>query len=203
MRESLERLILDGTLPPGERLNEQALATRLGVSRGPLREALRALEREGLVVSGGAHRGMAVRRLEATEEAELFDARALLQGFTCAILAERASIAEIAALRARVVAMEAVIKAGDADGYYRWNLEFHEAMLDIAAHARTAGIYRALLKESHLTRRRTLTQKANMRESNAEHASLVDAIAARDTKAARRLGEAHVKGGKRRWLESL
>ncbi len=199
----LEAMILDGTLPPGERLHEQALADRLGTSRGPLREALRALEREGLVVSGGAHRGMAVRRLEAQEEAELYDARALLQGFTCALLAERRTDAGLAVLDGRVADMDAAIAAGDADAYYRQNLDFHEAMLELAGHARTAGLYRSLVKESLLTRRRTLASPANMRDSNAEHRAMVDAIRARDADTARRLGEAHVKGGKRRWLGGL
>jgi len=199
----LEAMILDGTLPPGERLHEQALADRLGTSRGPLREALRALEREGLVVSAGAHRGMAVRQLEAREEAELYDARALLQGFCCALLAERATEDGIAALQTRVEAMDAAIQAGDADGYYRQNLDFHEAMLDLAGHARTAALYRSLVKESLLTRRRTLASPANMRDSNAEHRAMVQAIREHDAETARRLGEEHVKGGKRRWLGGL
>jgi DNA-binding GntR family transcriptional regulator len=199
----LERMILSDELAPGTRLNELALAARLGVSRGPLREALRALERDGLVAAGPSHQGMSVRLLDAAEMAELFDARALLQGFTCGRLAERRDAAAITDLRARVAAMAAAIAANDAGAYFSANLDFHEAMLDHADHARTAGLYRAMIKESRLVRRQVLLRVENMAESNAEHAALVDAIEAGDVARARSLGEAHVLAGKRRWLATL
>jgi DNA-binding GntR family transcriptional regulator len=88
-RVALERLILSGEIAPGTRLNEVALAARLGLSRGPLREALRGLERDGLVAAGPAGQGMSVRRLEPEAIAELYDMRALLQGFILARLAQR------------------------------------------------------------------------------------------------------------------
>lgn len=202
-RGALERLILDGDLPPGERLNEVALAARLGLSRGPLREALRGLERDGLVTPGPAGQGTTVRRLEAEELAELYDMRAVLQGFCCARLAAAITPADLADLRARVAAMAAAISAGDTDGYYAGNLAFHDAMLDAAHHRRSAALYRGLVKEAHLTRKLVLRRDTNMRESNAEHAVMLDAIEAGDVERARAVGEAHVGGGRRRWLESL
>lgn len=202
-RAALERLILDGELPPGERLNEVALAARLGLSRGPLREALRGLERDGLVAPGAAGTGTTVRRLEAEELAELYDMRAVLQGFTCARLAAVIAPAELDGLRARVAAMARAIGDGDADAYYAGNLAFHDAMLDAARHRRSAALYRGLVKEAHLTRKLVLRRDANMRDSNAEHAAMLDAIAAGDAGRARAVGEAHVGGGRRRWLESL
>lgn len=199
----LERMILSDELSPGTRLNELALAARLGVSRGPLREALRALERDGLVAAGPAHQGMTVRLLDAAEMAELFDARALLQGFTCGRLAERRDAVAITDLRSRVQDMAAAITANDAASYFAANLDFHEAMLDHAGHARTAALYRAMIKESRLVRRQVLLRVENMAESNAEHAALVDAIEAGEVGRARQLGEAHVLAGKRRWLATL
>ena len=200
-RAELERLILAGQLAPGERLSEVALAERLSISRGPLREALRLLERDGLVVAGEAYRGTFVRRLDATEVAELYDTRAVLQGFCCARLAERASGADIAILRAQIAAMADAI--GDAEAFYRLNVAFHHALLDAAGHARTAAMYRGLEKESHLGRRQTMQRGENRRQSNAEHAAIVDAIEAGDAAAARAAGEAHVLAGKRRWLAGL
>lgn len=200
-RAELERMILDGRLASGERLSEVALAERLGVSRGPLREALRQLERDGLVVSGEAYRGSFVRRLDATEIAELYDARALLQGFTCARLAERADKAVAARLRAHLAAMDEALD--QPEEFYRLNVAFHHALLDAAGHARTAAIYRGLEKESHLGRLQTMQFLPNRRESQAEHRAIVAAIAARDAAAARAAGEAHVLSGKRRWLAGL
>ncbi|WP_376095281.1 GntR family transcriptional regulator [Roseomonas sp. CCTCC AB2023176] len=202
-RAEVERLILDGALSPGERLNEVALAARLGLSRGPLREALRALERDGLVAPGPAGQGTTVRRMEAEDLAENYDMRALLQGFTCARLAGAVTPRDLSDLRVRVAVMEQAIGAGDADAYYAANIAFHDAMLVAARHRRSAAIYRGLLKETHLTRMRVLRNAANMRESNAEHAAMLDAIAAGYVVRARAMGEAHVAGGRRRWLDAL
>jgi DNA-binding GntR family transcriptional regulator len=202
-RLELERRILAGEIAPGTRLAEQALAAELGISRGPLREALRTLEADGLVASGGPNQGFAVRQLSGREIAEIYDMRALVNGFACARLAERRSAAQLAALRARLARMERAIEAGDGRRYYAENLAFHDAVLDFAGHARAAAIDRAMWKEAHLTRRQTLLVAENRRASNAEHAAIVDALEAGDAAAARQLGEAHVLAGKRRWLALL
>ena len=208
-RDAVEQLILSGAIAPGARLNEVALAARLGLSRGPLREALRGLERDGLAAAGPAGQGMSVRRLDPAEMAELYDMRALLQGFILARVAERAAEGSLPpgtgnALRAAVEAMAADADAGDAAGYYPRNLAFHEALNQAAGHRRAAGLYALLIKESHLARQLSLARPARMRESNAEHAAMLAAVEAGDAAAARALGEAHVaQGGKRRWLETL
>lgn len=208
-RTTLEKLILSGELPSGSRLNEVALAARLGLSRGPLREALRWLERDGLVTAGPAGQGMSVRRLDPEELAELYDMRALLQGYILARLAERQAKGQLgagvlAALQARVAEMDQFAQAGDAAAYYACNLAFHEALQDGAGHRRAGTLYTSLLKESHLVRQRSLARAEQMRESNAEHAMMLVAVAEGDVARARALGEAHVaEGGKRRWLGSL
>jgi DNA-binding GntR family transcriptional regulator len=208
-RAALETRILSGELAPGTRLNEVALAAQLGLSRGPLREALRGLERDGLVTAGPAGQGMSVRRLDPEEMAELYDMRALLQGFILARLAQeqaagRLAVGLLAGLRARVAEMEACAALGDAAGYYACNLAFHEALHEGAAHRRAGMLYTSLLKESHLVRQRSLARPEQMRDSNAEHARMLTAVAAGDVMQARALGAAHVaEGGKRRWLASL
>lgn len=208
-RAAIERLILSGEIQPGTRLNEVALAARLGLSRGPLREALRGLERDGLVTAGPAGQGMSVRRLEPSEMAELYDMRALLQGFILGRIAERVAkgtlpAAVLEGLRAQVSAMEAMAGSGEAGGYYAENLCFHEALHRAAGHRRASGLYDSLIKESHLARQQSLAHPDRMRQSNAEHAAMLAAVVAGDVAQARALGEAHVaEGGKRRWIESL
>jgi DNA-binding GntR family transcriptional regulator len=194
----IERMILAGTLAAGERLNEQALATRLGVSRGPVREAVRGLERAGLVV-GVRNQGSYVRQVSAEEALEIWDLRAAITGLACARLAERGTPAQIAALRALVRGMEASRKAADAAAYFAANIAFHTAILADGGGPRTRRLCEEMEKELFLFRRRALVEPENMRESNAEHAGIVRAIAARDAAAARLAGEAHIIGGKRRF----
>jgi DNA-binding GntR family transcriptional regulator len=196
--QEIERLILSGTLAAGERLNEQSLATRLGVSRGPVREAVRGLERSGLVVAV-RNQGSYVRQVSAEEALEIYDLRAALTGLACARLAEGATRAQLAALRAIVKRMEEARRADDPPAYYAANLDFHAALLAHGAGPRGRRLYAELGNELHLFRRRALVQAENMRESNAEHAAILRAIAAGDAPAARAAGEAHIAGGKRRF----
>jgi DNA-binding GntR family transcriptional regulator len=196
--QEIERLILSGALPAGERLNEQQLAARLRVSRGPVREAVRGLERSGLVVAV-RNQGSYVRTVSAAEALELYDLRAAITGLACARLAEGATPAQLASLRALVKRMEAARRAEEAPAYYAANLEFHAALLAHGAGPRAQRLYEDLGNELHLFRRRALVQPENMRESNAEHAAIVKAIAAGDAAAARTAGEAHIAGGKRRF----
>lgn len=201
VRQEIERLILAGEIAPGTRLNEQALAARLGVSRGPVREAIRGLERGGLVVAV-INQGSYVRRVSAEEALDLFDLRAVLMGYACARLAPVITADQLATLRGHVAAMTAAAKADDASGYYARNLAFHADLQGFAGNARAQRIDDDLGNELHLFRRRALVQPENMRQSNAEHAAIVRALAARDADAARAAGETHIKSGKQRFARS-
>jgi DNA-binding GntR family transcriptional regulator len=196
--QEIERMILAGTLAAGERLNEQALATRLGVSRGPVREAVRGLERSGLVVAV-RNQGSYVRQVSAEEALEIYDLRAAITGLACARLARLGTPAQLAALRALVKRMDEARRAGEPAAYYAANLDFHAALLEFGGGPRARRLHEELGNELHLYRRRALVQPENMRESNAEHAAILRAIAAGDTETARTTGEAHIAGGKRRF----
>jgi DNA-binding GntR family transcriptional regulator len=196
--QEIERMILSGALAAGERLNEQALAARLGVSRGPVREAVRGLERTGLVVAV-RNQGSYVRQVSAAEALEIYELRALITGLACATLAASATPDQLAGLRALVRRMEAAHRADDPAAYYALNLDFHAALLAHGGGKRARRLYEELGNELHLYRRRALVQPENMRESNAEHAAILRAIAAGDAAAARAAGEAHIAGGKRRF----
>jgi DNA-binding GntR family transcriptional regulator len=121
--QEIEAMILAGTLAAGERLNEQQLAVRLGVSRGPVREAVRGLERSGLVVSV-RNQGSYVRSVSASEALEIYDLRAALTGLACARLAEAATAEQRGMLDDLVQRMEAAWQAEAASAYYALNLEF-------------------------------------------------------------------------------
>lgn len=202
VQKELERMIVSGEIQAGERLNEQALAQRFGVSRGPIREAMRALERAQLV-STRLNQGFFVREISVEEIAELYDVRAVVYGFVCQRLAERITEKEIAVLENYVEQMDAAIKAQDPVTYYRLNLQFHEESISIARHGCAQQTYQTLINETHLYRQRSLHNSGRMRESNQEHKDLIAAFKAGDPQLARELGEAHALAGRRRWEATL
>ena len=202
VQKELERMILSGELAPGARLNEQALATRLGVSRGPIREATRALERAGLLTAI-LNQGVFVRQLSREEAFENYDVRGVVFGFACQRLAGLITQAQTAALQDFVDRMESAIERSDNTLYYKLNLAFHDAIMEFTAHTRAQQTYESLIKETHLIRQSSLDTPERMRESNAEHAALLAAMAAGNGETARRLAEAHTLGGRRRWFAAM
>lgn len=202
VQREVERLILTGELAPGERINEQHLAARLQVSRGPVREALRGLEKARLV-EARVNRGVYVREISVEQALEISEMRGLITGYACGRLAAATTAEQRAHLAALIDDMAAAIEAGDAKAYYDHNLAFHDALMDYAGNARAKEIYDALVKETHLTRRKSLFSAKAMAESNAEHRMILAAIRKGDAVAARAAGEAHIVGGKRRFLDAL
>jgi DNA-binding GntR family transcriptional regulator len=197
----VERMILSGELKAGERINEQVLASRLGVSRGPIREAARALEHAGLLTAV-VNQGVFVRQITEEEAKEIYEVRAVVFGFVCRRLADLITAEQTQTLRAFVAQMDEAIERCDSAAYYQLNVRFHDAMVAFARHGRAKQTYDALIKETHLLRQSSLIAPARMRESNSEHAGIVAAIVAGDGEMARLLAEAHALGGKRRWLEA-
>jgi DNA-binding GntR family transcriptional regulator len=168
VRNELERMILSGELKSGQRLNEQLLAKKLGVSRGPLREATRALERTGLLTAI-VNQGVFVREISAEEAVELYDVRAAVFGLLAQRAARKASDAESDELKQLVETMDHAANKGDAVQYYRLNLQFHDSIATFARHKRGKQTYESLIKELHLFRRTGLTTSEGMIKSSAEH----------------------------------
>lgn len=202
VRDELERMILDGELPTGERLNENSLATQMGVSRGPVREAARALERAGLV-RAVAHDGVYVRKLTVEEALELYDLRAMIAGYLCEKVAEAGDPTVVTALRDLVDQMQAAAATKDEDAYFQLNLDFHDTIAAAAGSDRSEMLYNSLGKEVRLLRLRVLSGDRKLALSNEEHARIVDAIERGDAQAARAEGAQHHINGKARLLETL
>ncbi len=198
----LERLILDGALAPGEKLTEVTLAARLGVSRGPLREAFRMLEEAGLVRTE-KNRGVFVRSLAPEDAAEIFDLRAAMDEMVGRRLAERITPAELKEVRALVEQMDQAVKARDADRYHALNLAFHDHLVALAGNSRLTVLYRRLVKELTLLRRLTLADGALLPTSVGEHRQIVKAVAAGDADAAGKAMHQHVLHSKERTLRLL
>lgn len=199
LEKELEKAVLSGELAPGGRVNENALAGRFGVSRGPIREALRALEASGLVHSI-PNRGFFVRRLDLEEAAHIYDVRAVLFGLAGETLANTATGAIIDGLLRYIADMEQAAEARDFDAYYPLNLAFHRFIIESTGNPVLAGLYLDLVKQMHLFRARSLGPGGGLAVSNAEHREMVEAVRRRDPVAARDAFANHVIRAKRRLL---
>jgi len=185
VRDELERMILEGELQAGERLNEINLADRLGVSRGPVREAARSLEREGLITAV-TNQGVYVRKLSMEDALELYDLRAMIAGYLCGRVAKRCGAQEKAKLRGYVSRMGDAARAGDEEKYFELNLAFHEELAAISGAERAAELYNSLGKEVQLMRLRVMSGATALDLSKAEHDSIVAAFECGDVDVARR-----------------
>ncbi|BBK34741.1 DNA-binding GntR family transcriptional regulator [Stella humosa] len=202
VQAAIEALILDGSIAPGERLNEIALARRLGVSRGPVREAARALERSGLVTVI-MNRGAFVRMLAVDEAIDTYELATLLFAQAGRQLAMAAGAAQALELAGLVDEMDRAIAAVDRERFFELNTLLHRRIVEMAPNRRIEAAYLEQTKALRLFRRRSLEPVANMAASNAEHRRLVEAILAGDGEQARARAEEHGRAGRGRFLAAI
>ena len=201
VQSELERMILSGELAPGAKLTEVALAARLGVSRGPLREAFRMLEEAGLVRTE-KNRGVFVRDVALAEAVEIFDLRAAMDELVGRRLAEHITPVQLKEVRGLVDQMEHAVKAKDAHHYHLLNLRFHDRLVELAGNAKLTAIYRKLIKELSLFRRLNLADGWLLPVSVGEHRQIVKAIASGDAHAAGRAMFDHAMDSKERTIKN-
>ena len=180
VQRELERRILAGTLAPGDKLNEEDIAGQLNVSRGPVREAFRALESAGLVRME-KNRGVFVRQVSIAEANEIYEVRAGLDELIGRLLAERIKPAELAELRELLKKMQQAARAKDVEAYYPLNVRFHDRLAELTGNGTLLSAYRRLVNELHLYRKETLARGADSFPiSTREHAEVVEALARKD-----------------------
>lgn len=191
--------IREGRLMPGERLRETELAERLGVSRTPVREAIRQLEADGLV--GHVPRiGASVRKLDYAEVMELYEMRAVLEG-TAARLAARAAseveLQELAALN------EQLAGAGTGPEASRLNRIFHATLLDAAKNRFLSRSMLSLQRALLILGPSQLSDSARAVEAVDEHRHLLDALLTRDGAVAESAMRAHIGAAQRMRIRTL
>lgn len=197
LQRELEKLILSGEFQPGERLNENSLALRFSVSRGPVREVCRALAEKGLLELV-PNRGVFMRRIDERQAAELYDVRAGLFAAASRILAGRITAQQVATLEDLLDRMDAAIAVQSLDDYYPLNLEFHDSILRFTGNGRLHKAYAETVRELHLFRERALLQGGGLSVSNVEHHDIVAALKAGDAAGAMEAAFVHVQSGKAR-----
>ncbi|MFT8243830.1 GntR family transcriptional regulator [Roseomonas sp. BN140053] len=171
----LRDAIVDGTLAPGARVPERSLAASLGVSTAPVRDALRRLDAEGLVVTL-PRRGTVVADFGEAQLEQMGRIRVALEAVAAEFAARRAGPADIAALSAQLAAMRDATGRGDADTLAAANERFHAAVHALADNPFLSHTLRALRGYEQVGRRRSLAAPGELRRALREHAALLAAL---------------------------
>jgi DNA-binding GntR family transcriptional regulator len=193
----LREEILANRLPPGTMLGEVALSAQLGVSRGPIREALGRLAAEGLVTVR-PRRGAVVSALTAAEFLEAYQVREALETQAIRLAIPRLSPEEIGRLEEMVAAQGAQAAHGDVAGFFASNAAFHQLFVDASGNRTLAEMYRQLMGHMGRYRMRSLALRGTLKRSVTEHRAILRAVKARDAERAARLLRDHIRVPQRR-----
>jgi DNA-binding GntR family transcriptional regulator len=202
IQEQVRAMIDNGTLRPGERVNEQALAVQLGVGRNSAREALRSLEQTGLVRIV-PNRGAEVRKVSLEEALDLYDVRAGIAHTAGRLATMRLETAEEAGLQTLLDGMEAALAARDGGRYSSLNQLFHGALMAATKNPRLIGLDKAVAAELSLHIRKGVYTMAQMQMSHAEHRQLLAALRNGMVAEAAEAFERHILNGKQRMLDTM
>jgi DNA-binding GntR family transcriptional regulator len=197
----LREEILSGGLPPGTELQEVALSAELGVSRGPIREAIGRLAAEGLVVVR-PRRGAVVRSLTKEEFLEAYQVREALEMMAVRLAVPRLGPEHVARLEELIDAMQGHAERNEVGDFFEANAAFHAELFAAAGNGKLQELYRHLLGQMGRYRMRSLTLRGSLERSVAEHRAILRAAKRGDVERAVHLMSEHVRVPQRR-LQSL
>ena len=190
--ELVRQRIFRRELQPGSWIDEMKLAEEYGISRTPLREALKVLAAEGLVTMK-VRRGAYVTEVSDTDLAEVYHLLSLLESDAAAVVAERASDAQLKELQKLHKELQGAVK--DRERFFALNEQFHMRLLEIAANKWRNQMVADLRKVMKLNRHNSLLKAGRVQESLAEHTAVMQALARRDAAGARERMQEHFRNG--------
>lgn len=197
--ERLEEAIISGALAPGSKLSEQALATSLGVSRGPLREAIRRLEGRKLL-ERTPNVGVRVAKLSLHDLYDILQVREALEGLACALAAKNMSDEDIAALERLLDVHSKQESVRKGTGYYQESedFDFHFKIVSAAGNARlTELLFGDLYYLLRVYRYKSSTKPGRAKSALQEHRAVVAALKARDADAAEQAMRTHLHNARK------
>lgn len=201
---ALKDAILSGNFAPGDHLVELDIASSLGLSRSPVREAFRRLEQEGYLKVNRA--GVVVQQISSDDIQGVYYVRQHLEGMAAALAAELATANDIAALRESLQAMEQALKDKNEKKTIRSSNEFHALLYALSHNSYLIDLLNATYEKIRHFRNVNITTHQRGRDALEEHRAIVEAIARHDTSRAERLSQEHVQKSwehTRRSLEKL
>jgi DNA-binding GntR family transcriptional regulator len=190
--DHLREEILSSRLAPGAELSEVALARSLGISRGPLREALGQLAAEGLVTIV-PRRGAVVKRLTRQEFIDAYEVREALESLAIKLAVPRLKMDEKAELHRMAEQMERAARAGDTDRFFEINRQFHARLVRASGNRKLEELHSQLVAQMGRLMRQSVELRGGMDQSAAEHRAILVAVDAGDPERAARLLEEHIE----------
>ncbi len=200
--DAIREAIINGILQPRERLMEIQLAEELGVSRTPVREALRNLELEGFIVMV-PRKGAYVADLSIKDIVDVFEIRAALEGLAAGLAAERITGEELEEMERLLVEKGESIKQNDFSRLVAVDTKFHETIYKASRNDRLSTIISNLREQIQRFRSTSLSYPGRMKESLEEHRGILEAIEARDSQTARQLAQEHIENAENAFIESI
>ena len=193
--ERLRQRIFCDELAPGERIDEQRLAEQYGISRTPLREALKVLASEGLVELK-PRRGCYVTEISQRDLDDIFPLMAMLEGRCAGDAVRHAVPADIADLSEIHSRLESAARDGRIAAFFEANQEFHGKMQELAGNRWMLSVIQDLRKVLKLARLHSLSLEGRLQQSLAEHRAIMAAIKAGDAASAEKLMHDHILCGR-------
>ncbi len=192
----LEKLILSGEFAPGERINESQLSSKLGVSRAPIREACRQLEKFGMVeVRVG--KGTFVKSVSQEEALELYEIRTTLELLACEKAATSQNRHHLEILQLLIDEMEEYAKQNDIQSYLKTNLKFHFEIFRMAGNKSLLALLENITRKLTLFRANILSRPGELFASLKEHKEIHAALSDGDQELAKQIIRVHVTKGMR------
>ena len=189
--ELIREAIIEGRLAPGQRLKEEELARELGISRTPVREALLLLQAEDLI-DAAPNRGATVRTHTGQDLDDLYQLRALLEGYAARRAASRITDDAVARLRASCERFEELDALGDLRDLVRENLFFHSTILELAGSARLDSMVRKVIELPLVYKSYIWYSPDQKRISAHYHRQITNALAGRDSERAELVMKEHI-----------
>ncbi len=200
--ETLREAIINATLKPGERLMEIQLAEEMGVSRTPVREAIRKLELEGFVVMV-PRKGAYVADISTKDIADVFEIRAALEGLAAGLAAERITEEELEKLERILVKIGECVKNNDLEKLIEVDTEFHDTLFKASRNERLVQIVSNLREQIQRFRTASLSTPGRMKYALEEHKKIVEAVSERNVELAQALAREHIENAENSMFELL
>ncbi len=192
VRDHLRDEILSNRLPPGTHIQEEVIAAQLGISRAPVREALRLLAAEDLVTIA-PRRGAIVKALSPQEFLDAYQVREALELLAMRLAMPRFTREDIDTLHGLHRQMLAHAERSDVDGFFQVNDAFHRLIVERSGNDRLRAISRQLMNQLRRYRMRSMSLRGGLDRSTTEHAAILDAVERRDAEAAVTLLSEHIQ----------